>query len=158
MAVLQAETIVTNNGDRFENARVTTITPATITIFHRSGVATVPLTDLSADLQRRYGYNSVKAQAWIRKVAEQQRQQVIAAEKQRQEAAALLSREKLNRKQREIDIQTQLDKMQSLVNAVYDSATRQWYASPEAAAAAREQALKAALEAKRDRDTDRGGH
>ena len=147
---VHAETIVTNNGDHFEDARVTAVTPATITIFHRVGVATISLADVPADLQKRYGYDLAKAGAWLRQEAEQQQQQAIATEKQRQEAAAAAYQAKQDRKQKEAEIQNWLAKMHSLTNAVYDPATRQWYASPEEGRAAREQALKDALEAKRD--------
>ncbi len=79
--------------------------------------------------KKRYAYDSVKAQAWLN-------QQAIAAEKQREQANSAAYKAKQDRKQNEIRIQEQMAGMQSLVNAVYDSSTRRWYASPEAAAAA----------------------
>src|SRR5882724_322596 len=144
-----AETIVTTKGDRFKNTRVTNVTPATITIVHRVGVATIPLSEVSAEIQRRYHYDPAKAQNWLRELAEQQRQQALAAEKKKKEAATAAYWADLDRRQKQVEVQAEVEKMHSLAHAVYDPATRRWYRSPEEANAAREQALKDALEAKR---------
>jgi len=139
-AVTQAEepqTILTANGQRFEKARVTELTPAMITIVHSAGVARMPLWELAPEFQRKFGYDEAKARAWLA----QQAQIAAEAERQRQEAAK-------RNIERYGQTKAELQKMQRVLNAVYDQATGQWYASEEEAAAAREAALKRAYEAK----------
>lgn len=136
------ETLVTLKGERFEQAHVTTVTPATITIVHSAGVATLPLNEFSVEVQKRFNYDPDKAKAWLDQIAEQERQQAITAENQRKAGTA-------ERRAKQIEFEAELARMHSAINAVYDSATRRWYSSQEDAAAAREQALKDALSAKR---------
>jgi len=153
-ASIYAETIVTNTGQRFEDAKITSVTPATLTIFHRSGVATVPLWELPPEIRQRYHYNEADARAWLATQAEQQRQQAIAAEKARQEQTAAAERAKQEWRTKEAALKARLEEMSALANYVYDPATQRWYPSKEEAVAAREQALKAALEAKRAAEID----
>jgi len=91
-AAIYAETIVTNTGQHFEDAKITSVTPATLTIFHRSGVATVPLWELPPEIRQRYHYNEADARAWLATQAEQQRQKALEVEKARQEEAAAKKR------------------------------------------------------------------
>ena len=42
------------------------VTPATVTIFHKTGVATIPLGKLPPDLQKQLGYDSQKAAEWTK--------------------------------------------------------------------------------------------
>jgi len=61
-------TTITIDGVTYENFRWGTVTPTTVSIFHKTGVATIPLADLPPDLQNRFGYNPKKVTE--RKVAE----------------------------------------------------------------------------------------
>jgi len=54
-------TTITIDGVTYEDFHWGTVTPTTIAIFHKTGVATVPLADLSPDLQERFGYSPKKA-------------------------------------------------------------------------------------------------
>lgn len=140
LAVVHADelqTLVTTTGHRFEKARVTELTPASITIVHSTGVVRMLLSEFPADVQKKFGYDEAKARAWLAQIAAQQHQEVAAAEKSRREWARSYS-----------ETQAEISRMQRLLNAVYDRATGRWYPSPEAAAAAREKALKDVLDAK----------
>ncbi|HUI05405.1 MAG TPA: hypothetical protein VL486_00205 [Verrucomicrobiae bacterium] len=53
-------TTITIDGVTYENFRWGTVTPTTVSIFHQTGVATVPLADLPPDLQKRFGYDPKK--------------------------------------------------------------------------------------------------
>jgi von Hippel-Lindau disease tumor supressor len=57
---------ITIDGVTYENYHWGTITPTTVSIIHRTGVATIPLQRLPQDLQQRFGYDP-------KKVAEQHR-------------------------------------------------------------------------------------
>lgn len=81
------------DGFTYENVRWGRVTPATVTIFHKTGVATVPLEKLPLDLREKVGYDPVKAEryrqaeakaraAW--QLAKQQRLQLL----QQQQAEA----------------------------------------------------------------------
>jgi transcriptional regulator with XRE-family HTH domain len=76
----ELQTLVTAKGHRFEKARVTEVTPLSITIVHSCGLARVPLWEFSPDVQKKYGYDDAKAKAWL---AEQQCQQRIAVDSKR---------------------------------------------------------------------------
>lgn len=52
---------ITIDGETYENYHWGVITPTTITIFHKTGVATIPLQKLPPDLQERFGYDPKKA-------------------------------------------------------------------------------------------------
>jgi von Hippel-Lindau disease tumor supressor len=54
-------TTISIGGVTYENYHWGTVTPTTITIFHKTGVATIPLAKLPTDLQERFGYNPKKA-------------------------------------------------------------------------------------------------
>ncbi len=142
------QTFVTLKGERFEKARVTEITPATITIMHATGVATVPLSDFGLDVQKQFGYDEAKAKAWLEQLAEQQRQMLAAAAKAEEDARRAKNAEAQARRARDREFEAQLSEMRSRLNSVYDSATGRWYRSREEADEARSQALKDALEAR----------
>ncbi len=67
----------------YENVRWGRQTPTTITIFHKSGVATIPLSQLPKDLQTRFGYDPQKVVEWQKGEAER-----MAAEKLRRTPVA----------------------------------------------------------------------
>jgi len=136
-ATSRADDLVTLSGKRYEKVRVTEITPAMIAFAHSSGAARIAFTEFGPDVQKKYGYDEARARAWLA----QQAQITAEAERQRQEAA------KANAERYE-RTKAELQRMRRVLNAVYDRATGQWYASEEEAAAAREAALKRVYEAK----------
>jgi hypothetical protein len=54
-------TSITLNGTAYEDVRWKRATAATVTIFHRGGIATIPLAELPPDLQKHFGYDPRKA-------------------------------------------------------------------------------------------------
>jgi hypothetical protein len=54
-------TTITVDGDTYENVKWKRVTPATVTIFHKTGVSTIPLASLPPTLQQRFGYDPQKA-------------------------------------------------------------------------------------------------
>jgi hypothetical protein len=79
----ELQTLITTSGHRFEKARVTEVTPATITIVHSTGVARMPLSEFPADVQKKFGYDEARAKAWLveQAKAEQARRDKEAKEK-----------------------------------------------------------------------------
>jgi hypothetical protein len=63
-AAPELPTSVTVDGITYEGVRWTRVTPTTVTIFHRTGIATIPLERLPPALQRQFGYNPQKAAAY----------------------------------------------------------------------------------------------
>jgi hypothetical protein len=55
---------ITIDGTTYEDVRWGRLTPSTVTIYHRTGIATVPLASLPPDLQKQFGYDPDKAAAW----------------------------------------------------------------------------------------------
>jgi hypothetical protein len=55
---------ITIDGTTYEDFRWGRVTPATVTIFHRTGVAAIPLERLPRELQVKFGYDPVKAQQY----------------------------------------------------------------------------------------------
>jgi hypothetical protein len=132
------QTFVTLKGERFEKARITEVTPATITIVHAAGVATVPLSELPAELQKQFGYDEAKAKAWLAEVAraEQTRREHEAAERAAAEKRAAQQaqhdKEAVDRIAHYLDDGGRLE---------YDPVTKQLY-DPAVAAARRREAWK----------------
>jgi hypothetical protein len=58
------ETNLTVDSVVYSNVVFKTATPATVTIFHSTGVATIPLYKLPPDLQKQFGYDPAKAEAY----------------------------------------------------------------------------------------------
>lgn len=54
----------TRTGEIYRNAKITQVTPASITVTHDFGVARVLLRDLPLELQKKYGYEPDKAAAF----------------------------------------------------------------------------------------------
>ena len=61
---------LTVDGITYNNVRFVRPTPATVTIYHSTGVATIPLAQLPPDLQKRFGYDPKAATQW--ELAQQQ--------------------------------------------------------------------------------------
>jgi hypothetical protein len=75
---------VTVDGVRYENARLQVVNPATVKIWHSTGIAVVPMAKLPPELQKQFGYDPQLAAQWQ---AAQQKAAVEAADA-RQKAAA----------------------------------------------------------------------
>jgi hypothetical protein len=90
-AVMASElpSTLTIEDETYENIRWGAVTPGSVTIHHRTGVATLPLEQLPEPLQKRFGYDPQKAAAW--RAAQQQRveqQRQVAEEQRARDAAA----------------------------------------------------------------------
>ncbi len=55
---------ITIDGTTYQDFRWARVTPATVTIFHKTGVAAIPLERLPRELQVKFGYDPVKAQQY----------------------------------------------------------------------------------------------
>ncbi|HTS19850.1 MAG TPA: hypothetical protein VMP11_19900 [Verrucomicrobiae bacterium] len=75
---------LTIEGITYHNVRFVHPTPATVTIFHSTGVATIPLAKLPPALQKQFGYDPQAAAQWQ---AEQQKRDAEAADAQRERTA-----------------------------------------------------------------------
>lgn len=76
---------LTVDGQTYQNVRWGRLTAETVTIFHSSGVATIPLWKLPEDLQKRFKYDP-KAVAEKKRI---QQEQLQKQEEQSQKQAAL---------------------------------------------------------------------
>jgi hypothetical protein len=70
------------DGVQYEDVRWTEVTPTTVTVFHKTGVASIPLWKLPPDLQKKFGYEAQKAAEW-------DAQQRAAARREAQQRNAL---------------------------------------------------------------------
>src|SRR6266849_4827729 len=61
----QETTNLTVDGIIYSNVTFRTVTPTTVSIYHQTGVATIPLEKLPPELQKRFGYTPEKAAAWL---------------------------------------------------------------------------------------------
>jgi transcriptional regulator with XRE-family HTH domain len=132
------ETLVAIKGKRFENAHVTEVTPATITIVHAAGIARVPLSELPADVQKKFGYDEAKAKARLEEKAREERARRDREEAMRAEAARKAAAEKKQAREEVDAIAHYLDDGGRLE---YDAATHQLY-DPDIVAARRREAIK----------------
>jgi hypothetical protein len=55
---------ITIDGITYSNVTWRTVTAATVTIFHSTGIAAIPLEKLPPELRKQFGYNPQKAAAW----------------------------------------------------------------------------------------------
>ena len=86
-------TSITIDGTTYENVRWGRVTPSSVTIFHRSGVATMPLWKLPPDLQNHFGYDPQKAADWQKREQQrEQRDQQAALDRQRSKEVERLSK------------------------------------------------------------------
>ena len=65
--ILAEETNISLTVDRvtYKEVRWGSITPTEVSIFHSTGVATIPLAKLSPELQQKLGYDAQKAAQWL---------------------------------------------------------------------------------------------
>ena len=75
---------LTVEGITYYNVRFVHATPGAVTLYHSTGVATIPLAKLPPALQKQFGYDPQKAAQWE---AAQKKVDAEAAETQRQQAA-----------------------------------------------------------------------
>src|ERR1043166_9808873 len=81
---------------RVKKARITEVTPISVTVVHSTGVSRVPLTEFPPDVQRRFGYDELKARAWLAeqaKVEEAKKQQVAKDQAAKRKEAQRVRRE-----------------------------------------------------------------
>lgn len=55
---------LTVDGEKYEQVRWGNATPSTVTIYHKTGIAAIPLEKLPAELQQHFGYDPQKAAAF----------------------------------------------------------------------------------------------
>lgn len=114
-------TTITVDGITYSNVTWRTVTPATVTIFHETGVASIPLEELPPELQQRFGYEPQKATAYRAQesVAIQQRMADIQARerlRQQREAEALEAARKQQEAQEELAREQQLANQRASAN------------------------------------------
>jgi hypothetical protein len=100
-------TTITVDGITYSNVTWHTVTPATVSIFHATGVASIPLEKLPPELQQRFGYDPQKAAAYQAQelaVAQRHLLEIQARERLRQqhEAEALAAALKQQQAQEEL--------------------------------------------------------
>ena len=82
---------LTVDGVTYYDVRFGRVTPNSVVVFHSTGVATIPLERLSAELQQQFNYDPQKAAAWRaiqQQAAEAQRKAEAEAAEARRRAAA----------------------------------------------------------------------
>lgn len=85
--------ILTVNGVTYSNVTFRTVTPSTVTIFHSTGIATLPLAALPPDVQKSLGYDPEKARAYeleLKKRADRLRQQKESEERAKNAESAVV--------------------------------------------------------------------
>ena len=86
----QTDSNLTVDGVTYTNAVFGTVTPYAVTVKHSTGVASVPLDRLPADLRERFGYDRQKAQDYLQESTARQ-SALLASD--RQESVARSGRE-----------------------------------------------------------------
>jgi hypothetical protein len=76
IAKLLLPATVTVDGIIYSNVTFGTVTPTTVSIFHKTGVAGIPLEKLPPDLQEYFGYNPLKAAEYQKAVADAQQRRI----------------------------------------------------------------------------------
>ena len=79
---ISAEDMTTAKGKTYINARITRVEPDGISFSHAGGIAKIPFWELPEDMQKKYGYDPVKATEYHKKALTAQ------AERRRHEAKA----------------------------------------------------------------------
>ena len=105
-------TTITVDGIIYSNVTWRTVTSATVTIFHETGVASIPLEKLPPELQKRFGYDPQKAAAYRAQESPAEQQHLIeiqAREQLRQQHEA----EALEAAQKEQEAQAKLAREQA---------------------------------------------
>ncbi len=100
-------TTITVDGVTYSNVTWHTVTPATVTIFHETGVASIPLEKLPPELQQRFDYDPQRAAAYRAQESAAAQQHLIEIQarerlRQQREAAALEAAQKEQEVQEEL--------------------------------------------------------
>jgi hypothetical protein len=74
--------MLTVEGVTYSNVIFRTVTPLTVTVFHKTGVVAIPLEKLSPELRKRFSYDPERAAAERNRLLEQQKKSEIGALKQ----------------------------------------------------------------------------
>jgi hypothetical protein len=69
-------TTITVDGISYSNVTFGVVTPITVSITHKTGVATIPLEKLSPDLQECFGYDPEKAAEYRKAVADAEQRRI----------------------------------------------------------------------------------
>src|SRR5437867_11955456 len=85
LADIASNLTLTVDGIVYSNVAFGAATPATVSVRHSTGITTIPLEKLSPELQKQFGYDSVKAAAY--RAAETQRVAAQNRSDQQQRAA-----------------------------------------------------------------------
>ena len=83
---------ITIDGITYSNVTWRTVTPTTVTIFHRTGIASIPLEKLPPELQKRFGYDPQQAAVYQQAQQEQPAHQQEQPAHQQEQAAQVLER------------------------------------------------------------------
>ncbi len=99
---------ITVDGLTYSNVTWHTVTPATVTIFHQTGVASIPLEKLPPELQKRFGYAPQKADEYLRaelasEVRASQQQRARAALEAQRQTEQQLEVEQQEAKRKEVE-------------------------------------------------------
>ena len=85
-------TTITIDGITYSNVTWRTVTPVTVSIFHETGVASIPLEKLPPELQKQFGYDPQKAADYVAQgLAAAQAQELL---RQKRQADALATARK----------------------------------------------------------------
>jgi len=79
-------TTITVDGITYSNVTWHAVTPATVSIFHQSGAASIPLEKLPPQLQERFGYDPQKAAEYRAQQSALAQQRMADAQSQQEEA------------------------------------------------------------------------
>jgi len=90
-------TAITVDGETYQEVRWGNATPGTVTIYHKAGIARIPLEKLPAELQQHFGYEPQKAK--------EHRAQELAAQEQTRKADAEAGKQAAARRAKELEAQ-----------------------------------------------------
>ncbi len=110
-------TTITVDGIIYSNVTWRTVTPATVSIYHQTGVMSLQLQDLPAELQQRFGYDPKRAADYI---ASEAVRAAIAARAEAERAATKAAREKAESEKTQVQQQPGPSKTISPPEAYFD--------------------------------------
>ncbi len=82
---LKAEDITTTDGKKFTNAQISKTDPFGIHILHSTGSTFIDFKRLPEEMQKKYGYDPLKAEELRKKVAEKNKQREMELQKQKEQ-------------------------------------------------------------------------
>lgn len=75
---------LTVDGITYSNVTFGTTTPATVGVFHSSGIASLPLAKLPSDLQKQFGYDAEKAKEYQQRLVKEATAQKVSEAKRKE--------------------------------------------------------------------------